>query len=166
VPDPGGDPLACSVALDANDDPVLSWDDAGVNTYNVRDETGWVATVTAATTYTHTTAVPGDHSYVIRYNPGGGAIDIPCTPDPITVPPGGGPACTAAVNAAGEVELTWDAVAGVTDYIVRDDFGWVATVTDTTYVDTNPVGGDRTYTIRYWNPSRTDMICEPDPLAV
>jgi len=163
-PDPGNDPT-CTVELDANDDPVLTWDDAGVATYNVRDETGWVATVTGATTFTDTGAFPGDHSYVVRYNPGGGAVDIPCSPDPITVPTPAGPTCSALLNAAGEVELTWDAVPGVDEYVVRDNSGWVATVTDTSYIDTAPGGGELGYTIRFWNPSRTDVVCEPNPIV-
>ncbi len=167
VPDDEPVVFTCTVALDPNDDPVLTWDSVpGVTTYNVREATGWIATVTGATTFTDTGAAVGDHSYRVRYNPGGGAIDIPCTPDPITVPPPAGNACTASINVDGHVELTWDTVAGVADYVVRDDFGWVATVQTTSFTDTDPVPGDRSYYIRVRNPGLTDIPCDPTPITV
>ncbi len=45
--------------------------------------------------------------------------------------------------------------------------GWIATVeNDTTYTDTDPEAGARTYVLRYWNPGRTDVACEPDPIII
>ena len=64
--------------------------------------------------------------------------DVPCTPDPITVPQGAGPTCSVALDANSKPVLTWDPVAGVSSYNVRDEGGWVATVTGaTTYTDTS-----------------------------
>jgi len=155
--------------MGCNSKPILVWDAvAGVNTYNVRDEGGWVATVAGGTTYTDNAAAPGDHTYTIRYNLGG-QNNITCTPDPITVPQPGGVSCTVALNGAGEVVVNWTEVPGEDTYQVRDvAIGWIATVVGAfTYTDTDPEPGARTYVMRYrQGGANIDTICSPDPINV
>ncbi len=168
----GGGAISCSAGLDANGDPVLSWDAvAGVNDYVVREAAqGWVATVTNGTSYTEANAAPGDYSYSIRIRINGVSTDIPCQPSPLTVTAGNGgntPTCTAAVNGAGNVIVNWTAVDGVSAYQVRDNDGWVATSNGLTYTDTNPATGQRTYEIRYRSGGQAnDITCSPNPITV
>ena len=168
----GGGGVACSVGLDAASKPMLTWTPVdGVNRYSVREAAeGFIAVVTNGTTYTDAGASPGTYSYVIRYRQNGSTVNLGCTPSPITVPnPGGnGPTCTVSVNPAGNVEVNWTAIAGEDRYIVRDDDGFVATVDNaTSYVDTNPTPGQRTYLIRYrMGGPNIDFTCAPDPLLV
>ena len=121
------------------------------------------------TSYTDAGRAPGDYAYILRYRQGGVVTDVTCNPSPITVPDdGGGDACTAAVNGAGNVELNWAAIPGEDSYQVRDDDGWVATVNNnTSFVDTDPVAGNRSYVIRYRMAGvTTDIPCSPDPVNV
>ena len=71
-------------------------------------------------------ATPGDHSYLLRYS----GTDLPCTPDPITVPGGGGgdAVCTVALNVDDKPVLTWSDVPANT-VVIRDEGGWIDTVT-------------------------------------
>jgi len=162
---------SCTVALDVDDQPVITWvgfSDGVVNTVFVRRDGSWLANGAAGnSSYTDTTALPGDHSYVIRWRPGGVATDVACTPDPITVPAGGGPTCSVGLDANSKPILVWDAVAGVNTYNVRDEGGWVATVAGgTTYTDNAAVPGDHTYTVRYNLGGQNNITCTPDPITV
>ena len=164
---------SCTVALDANDDPVVTWSgftDGQVDNVFVRRDGKWAHTGAAGSgDWTDTTVQAGDHTYLVRWRPGGTTTDVTCAPSPITVPtPGvGGDACTATINAAGDVVLDWVEVAGASTYFVRDDDGWVATVNgSTSYTDTNPVVGDRSYYIRHYVGGRTDVTCAPSPITV
>lgn len=163
----------CTVALDANDDPVITWSgftDGQVDNVFVRRDGKWAHTGGAGSgSWTDTAVQPGDHTYLVRWRPGGTTVNVNCTPSPITVPtPGvGGDACTATINAAGDVVLDWVAVPGASTYFVRDDDGWVATVNgSTSYTDTAPVVGDRSYYIRHYVGGRTDVPCTPSPITV
>jgi len=161
----------CTVGLDAASKPVISWNIPGASRGSVREAAaGFVAFVENASTYTDAAAAPGDYTYSVRYRVGGVRNDITCSPAPITVPGagGGGPVCTAAVNAAGAVDLNWTDIAGEDRYIVRDNDGFVATVDNaTSYVDTNPTAGNRTYIIRYRQGGpNIDITCAPDPVVV
>ena len=161
----------CTVGLDAASKPVLTWDIDGVSRISVREAAaGFIAIVDGPNTYTDTAATPGDYNYLVRYRMNGVNTDLPCSPSPITVPPVGGndPTCTAAVNAAGEVELNWTAIDGEDRYIVRDNDGFVATIDDVnSYVDTNPTSGNRTYIIRYrMGGPNIDFTCAPNPVVV
>jgi len=161
----------CSVGLDAASKPVLTWAIDGVSRVSVREAgAGFVAVVDGSNTYTDTAATPGDYRYVVRYRANGVRTDLPCSPSPITVPTvgGDGPTCTAAVNAAGEVVLNWTAIDGEDRYIVRDNDGFVATVTNAnSYVDANPTTGNRTYLIRYrMGGPNIDFTCAPNPVVV
>ncbi len=160
----------CSVALDANDVPVVSWSgvtDGQNSTVAVRRDGAWVTNAPSGTaSYVDNAAAPGPHTYVVRWRPDGVRTDIPC--GSVTVPPPTGNACTAVLNAAGEVELDWTAVAGAARYVVRDNDGWVATVdAGLSYVDMAPTLGDRTYVIRHWvGGNRVDRTCAPNPITV
>lgn len=162
----------CSVGLDANSLPVLSWAIEGVDSVSVREAAqGFVAVVDGANTFVDTDAVPGDYSYLVRYRANGERIDIPCSPSPITVPDAGvivGPTCNASLNAAGQVVLNWSAIDGENTYIVRDNDGFVQTVNDAlTYVDAAPELGDRSYVIRSrQGATTTNVSCQPDPIVV
>ncbi|NNE75258.1 MAG: hypothetical protein HKN26_16450, partial [Acidimicrobiales bacterium] len=80
-------PATCAAVVDANGDVTLTWDEiAGENSYNVRRDAVWIGNSGASTTFFDDQVLPGDHSYVIRYNNGAGVTDIVCQPDPITVP--------------------------------------------------------------------------------
>ena len=143
---------------------MLEWDLVdGVNNYIVReDNLGWIATVVGEDTFTDTGRAPGDYNYVLRIRIQGEITDIPCSPT-ITVPEGDTPVCTAAINAAGDVSLSWTSIPGVVVYQVRDNDGWVASETGTSFVDTNPTVGTRTYEIRYRLAGTVnDLICSPD----
>lgn len=169
VPD-GGPALVCTVGLDAASQPVLNWTLVpGVSRYVVREAAhGWIATIDGASTYTDTAATPGDYSYIIRYRDNGVNVDVPCSPSPLTVP-GEAAACTALVDANGSVAVNWTLVPGVSTYQVRDAVnGWIATVEDgSTYTDTNPEVGARTYVIRYRVAGVvTNVTCLPDPVIV
>jgi hypothetical protein len=164
---------SCTVALDANDDPVVTWSgftDGAVDNVFVRRDGKWAHTgASGSGSWTDTTAQPGDHTYLVRWRPGGTTVNVTCSPSPITVPtPGvGGDACTATLNAAGHVVLDWVEVAGASTYFVRDDDGWVATVNNSTnHTDTAPVEGDRSYYIRHYVGGRTDIPCAPTPITV
>jgi hypothetical protein len=174
-PDPitvpeGGPTLTCSAGLNAESKPVLNWTAvAGISKYSIREAaSGWIASLDGVTTYTDSTATPGDYNYIIRYKQQGANVDTPCAPSPLTVPGGGGAACTVLVDGNGDVVVNWTLVPGVGTYVIRDlAVGWIATVeNDTTYTDTDPEAGARTYVLRYWNPGRTDLTCEPDPIII
>ncbi len=165
VPDDGpGAITTCIASIGPDNSPVLEWDLVdGVNNYIVReDNLGWIATVVGEDTFTDTGRAPGDYNYVLRIRIQGEITDIPCSPT-ITVPEGDTPVCTAAINAAGDVSLSWTSIPGVVVYQVRDNDGWVASETGTSFVDTNPTVGTRTYEIRYRLAGTVnDLICSPD----
>ena len=162
----GGGGLTCTVAINADNDPLVSWTEiAGVNNYVVREAgLGFVQTVQAPnTSYVDVGRAPGDYSYVLRYRQNGNSIDLPCSPAPITVPEGPvvGNTCTATVNANDRVVLSWTPIAGEDTYIVRDNDGFVENVGNVlTYVDDAPAAGDRTYVIRSRQAGvTTDVTC-------
>ena len=81
----------CTVELDGNDAPVVTWNDfVNVASVQIRRDGAWKATGAPDTgTYVDTTTTPGaSYSYAVRWNPGGGNVDVPCTPNSITVPAG------------------------------------------------------------------------------
>ncbi len=160
---------ACTVALDDNDLPVVSWSDfTNVSSVQIRRDNSWLASGAPDTgSFTDTGAAPGSYSYEVRWRPNGVVTDVAC--GSITVPEPVGSPCTAIINAAGQVELTWTAVPGEDSYQVRDDDGWVATVSNggLSYTDTSPTLGDRTYVIRHRVAGvTTDRVCDPDPITV
>lgn len=170
---PGG--TVCSVALDADDQPVISWTgflENGVNDVVIRRDGSFLidGQPAGAGSYTDTTATPGDHTYLVRWRPNGVRTDVTCTPDPITVPEGGGGvSCNAGLDAASKPVLTWTLVAGVGNYAVREAAdGWIATVSNTTtYTVADAAPGDYNYLIRYTqNGTQIEVPCTPTPLTV
>lgn len=164
----------CTVALDADERPVLTYDqflENGVNTVVVRRDGTYLADAQAGSgTFTDVTAAPGDHSYVIRWRPGGVVTDIGCTPDPINVPEGGGGlTCTAGLDANGDPTLSWTSIDGVSNYVVREaGVGFVSTVVgETLFTDVGQAPGDYSYSIRYRQQGvAIDLACNPDPITV
>ncbi len=151
----GGPSPACTATFQGNGDALIVWDAvAGVNTYHVRRNNGWIGS-TAGTTFTDTTA-GGNQAlvYEIRYRVGGTITDVPCA----NVGGNPAPSCTATALVGGGIKLSWSAVGGVTSFQVRKNNGWIASVVGQTYTDTNGTIGD-SYVIRYWNPGLTDLIC-------
>ncbi len=163
VPPAGGGAPTCSAQVD-NGNVVVNWDAVpGEDSYQVRDNDGWVATVSNATSFTDTNPGAGDRNYVIRYRLAGQNFTISCSPS-VNVGNGGGgaPGCSAQVD-NGNVVVNWDAVPGEDSYQVRDNDGWVATVSNaTTFTDTNPGAGDRNYVIRYRMAGQNfEITCSP-----
>ncbi len=70
--------------------------------------------------------------------------------------------CTATVNALGEVALSWTAVDGITDYVVRRNSSWIASPGNAlSYVDAPPAG-THTYRIRtFLDGEQWDTTCNP-----
>ncbi len=159
----------CAVELNADDQPVISWVDVTDGTTTsvaVRRDGGWLATGAADTgSYTDLTAAPGTYEYVVRWRPDGVVSNISC--GTITVPVPTGNACTAVLNADGHVILDWSVIPGITNYQVRDDDGWVATIGGTTFTDTAPTIGDRSYVVRHrLGGTAVDRTCAPTPITV
>lgn len=158
----GGGPTVCTVTINGDNSPVINWDAIpGVSSYVVREAgLAWIATV-AGTSYTDAGRAPGTYEYSLRVRSGGVVTDLPCSPT-ITVPEGNAPTCVAAVNAAGEVELTWSNVAGINAYQVRVNGSWLSTESDLAYTHTNPQAGTNAYEIRYRRAGVvTDIACQP-----
>jgi len=173
---PGGQ--QCSVALNANDQPVITYTGFsanGVSNIVVRRDGGYLADAPDGNgTFTDTGASPGSHSYLLRWRPNG-VVDVPCTPASITVPQpggggGGGAPCTVAINGAGDPVLTWAPVAGVNTYVIREaDLGFIATVNGSnSFTDTGRADGDYSYLIRVRPPGAgvVDLACTPNPITV
>ena len=145
---------------------VVNWDIDGVDRFQVRDDDGWVATITDpdTTTFTDTNPETGDRTYVIRYRDGGATIDLTCSPHPLTVGGATAPGTCDASVVGDTVVLSWN-IDDVDRFQVRDDDGWVATINDTnatTFTDTDPGTGDRTYVVRYRGGGTTSNItCSP-----
>ena len=136
----------------------------GESTYVVRDSGGFVATVNNQTAFTDTSPGGGNQTYVVRYRVNGQNVDIPCGTVSLGGGGGGGGgaatlSCSVSLNGAGNPVITWNQVAGVTEYQVRDNDGWVATQNDDAFVDTNPGNGSRTYIIRYRDNGVIDTTC-------
>ena len=166
----GGGGITCSVGLDEMSQPILNWTAVpGIARYSVREGgVRFLALVENGTTYTDTTATPGDYSYQIRYRQNGVVIDLNCQPDPITVPDPPAAVCTGFVNANGEVVLDWDDIPGEDSYVVRDTNTYITTVLNQSdFVHLDPTSGDRTYVIRYRMAGQVfDITCAPDPIVV
>ena len=155
---------ACTVSLNGNAQPVLSLSGFdGVNNIAIRRNGTFLEQIPATlASYVDTSAAPGPHSYVVRSTPGGVQNNVSCSPSQITVPTGGALECNASVNNAGNVVLSWNAIAGESIYIVRDNDGFVAEVGNTAFTDINPESGQRTYVIRYRVAGENiDTNCSP-----
>lgn len=128
---------------------ILEWADAAnVNSWQVRRDGKW-KTTTNALTYTDVNLANGEYSYTIRSRRNGSIVDTPCTPRPVTIGAAGGtPLSCSAATAGGDVTISWNTVAGVSDYQVRRDGKWLATSNAASYVDENAPGG-AAYAVRY-----------------
>lgn len=165
--------VQCTVALDGNDDPVITYSGFqanGVNNVVVRRDGKFLANDDAgAGTYVDTAASPGDHTYLLRWRPDGVRTDVPCTPATITVPTVQPTAtCSVGLDAAAKPVITWS-IDGVNRVSVREaGQGFVAIVENaTTYTDTAATPGNYTYQVRYRVAGvNTDVTCSPAPITV
>ena len=172
----------CTVALDASDQPVITYVgflDNGESTVFVRRNNAFLAPTPAPDgTFTDVGVAPGDYDYEIRWRPGGVLTDVACTPAPITVPSPAPPpppppadvvTCVASLDGNGDPVLNWTTVAGVSSYVVREATdGFVAGAgLGTTFTDTGRAPGDYSYMIRYRIAGAvTDVDCTPSPITV
>lgn len=169
---PGG--AVCSVALDAADQPVVTWTGFlknGVNDVVIRRDGSFLIAgqPAGAASFTDATAAPGDHSYLVRWRPNGVVTDVTCTPATITVPDVVITAtCTVGLDAASKPVLSWS-IDGVSQVSVREAAqGFIAVVDGpTTYTDIAAAPGDYSYVTRYRsNGVVTDVPCTPSPITV
>ncbi len=157
-------PQTCTATKNADDSISLSWDEiAGQQTYIVRRNGSYVADVGNSLTFDETPGV-GVFTYVIRSRANGFTTNTTCNPT-ITVTNGGvAQTCEAADNGDGTITLTWDAIPGENNYIVRRNNSWLATAGNVlTYTDT-PEPGAVTYVIRSNQAGvTTDTTCSNGP---
>lgn len=162
--------FGCTATLDGANGVNLAWDPIpGEDNHIVRRDGGFVSVVgNFATTYNDANPGAGNHSYLIRSVMGGVTTDIPCTPDPITVPP---PmfGCTATLDGGAGVNLAWDPIPGEDVYVIRRDNTFLGTVGGggLSYNDPNPSPGPHSYVVRsFMGGVATDIPCSPDPIDV
>ncbi len=163
----------CTVALDADDQPVIAYSGFaanGVDTVVVRRNGSFLAESAPGTaSFTDAAAAPGDYSYLLRWRPAGVRTDVPCTPASITVPvPQVTTTCSVGLDAASKPVLTWS-IPGVSRVSVREAAqGFVAVVDGaTTYTDAAATPGDYTYVVRFrLGGVSTDLTCTPAPITV
>ena len=169
---PGG--AVCSVALDVDDQPVITCNgflENGVNDVVIRRDGSFLigGQPAGAASYTDTTAAPGDHTYLVRWRPNGVVTDVTCTPATITVPEIVISAtCTVGLDAASKPALSWS-IDGVSRVAVREAAqGFIAVVDGaSTYTDVAAAAGDYNYLVRYrLNGVTTDLPCTPSPITV
>ncbi len=163
----------CTVALNADDQPVISYsgfDANGVDTVVVRRDGSYLANSAPGTaSFTDSAAAPGDYSYLLRWRPAGAVTDVPCTPASITVPvPQVTTTCSVGLDAASKPVLTWS-IPGVSRVSVREAAqGFIAVVDGpTTYTVADATPGDYTYLVRFrLGGVQTDLTCTPAPITV
>ena len=181
VPDPAPGGPVCSVAVNANNVPVVTYSGfAGVDVVNVRRNNGWIANDDGvAGTYLDTSAVAGvAYSYVVRWRPGGVRADVACSPATITIgapapapdPAPGGPSCSVAIDANNRIVVSYSGFANVADVNIRRNGSWLTTDSPGTgtHVDTSARAGvTYSYVVR-WLPGgvRTDVACSPATIRI
>ena len=161
--------INCTAAVNAAGNVSLSWNEIpGISTYIVRRDGSWLASVNALN-YTDTTAAVGQHTYIIRYRIADDTLNATCSPNPLTIDPQ--PVdeltCSAVVTAAGNVNLGWNEIPGISTYVVRRDGSWLASVNALNYTDTTAAVGQHTYIIRYRIAGDTiNATCSPNPITI
>ncbi len=151
--------LTCTATLDPLDGTVvLEWDEvAGASTYNVRRNTGWLAT-TADNEFTDSPP-KGSHLYIIRTSVGGEQTSLECAPE-ITTDGPPTQTCSVTVDEADVVTVTFDEIAGEDTYIIRRNNGFVGQTGELSYTD-SPGVGTHTYVIRSLKEGvQTDTACD------
>ena len=150
----GAPVLNCTAAVSGSD-VTLTWNDSGWSSVSVRRDDRFVTSVTNGTTFSET--VPGGSAtYDLRAFGNGGRTDASCGTVTATTPTGPtGPNATCTQNGTG---LQWTNV-GATQYQVRTDNRWVATVPGgSTTFTLDAAGGD--HVIRYRvNGAVIDIDC-------
>ena len=138
---------SCSVVLNGNNQPQVSWADfASADNVQIRRNGAWLATGAPVSGFLDdaTAAAGSTHSYEVRWRPNGSVVDVPCSPTSITVPTGADAAvadvtppvlslATALVQSPGVIDL---------DGAVTDDISGVDRVRVTVF---NQQTGE------YWN---------------
>ncbi len=151
---------ACTIVLEANDDIKIDWSPvAGEDSYSVRRDGLFYATVNNASYFVDDQRSPGEHTYLVRSRQNGVTTDIDC--GSATVPEATAPTCTAIVNAAGAVEITWTALPGEDTYSIRRDGSFLDKVVDgLSYTDSTVAPGTHTYIVRSFQAGvRTNVDC-------
>ncbi len=165
TPDPRED-QTCSASVDANFDVNLTWTlvAGGVDddNYQVRRDGVFVADAGNTTTYTDSPD-NGTYTYRIRTLLNGVEWDTTCEPTvTVDAPPPPAQTCTA-TEANGLVTLTWTAIAGENNYIVRRNNTYIATAGNVLTFDDSPGNGTFTYVIRSNMAGvQTNTTCNPD----
>jgi len=165
----------CTVALNAEGLPVIGYSEFqanGVDNVIVRRDGKWLASAPAGTsTFVDTGAAPGNHSYLIRWRPGGVTTDVPCSPSPITVPePVVTATCTVGLDASSKPVISWS-IEDTNRVAVREATqGFISMVNApaTTYTDAAATPGDYSYIARYFPAAggSVDLPCSPATITV
>jgi hypothetical protein len=145
--DPRAD-QTCAATDNGDGSITLDWTAIpGENSYVIRRNGSWLTTPGNVLTYTESPD-DGTFTYVIRSRMAGTTTNTTCTPT-ITIdgPNPGAQTCDLNV-VGGDAVLTWTAIPGENNYIIRRNNSWLATVGNTlTFTDTNYSAGD-SYVIR------------------
>ncbi len=142
-----GDPT-CGVELNGAGLPKITWDPVpGEDTYFVRRNGGFLATVQNAETYTDLKPAVGVNDYLVRSFQNGVVTNLEC--GAVTIDPPPDPTCSLALDGLGGVVVTWDEIPGEDRYFVRRDGAFRATVVnELSYTDTTATPGTHTYLVR------------------
>ncbi len=151
---------SCTILLEANNDIKIDWSPVdGEDSYSVRRDGLFYATVNNLTYFVDEQPSAGEHSYIVRSIQAGIATDIDC--GSATVPDAPAPTCSAIVTAAGNVAITWTALPGEDTYSIRRDGAYLAKVTNgLSYVDSTVAAGTHTYIVRSFQAGvQTNVDC-------
>lgn len=137
-----GGAQTCSVTDNGDGTITLDWDAIpGEDNYIVRRNGTYLLTAGNVLTYTDTPGA-GGATYVIRSKMGATTTNTTCSDGPPA-----GQTCTATVN-GGSVTLTWTAIAGENNYVIRRNGGWIANAGNTLSATVTGHGAGDTYVIR------------------
>ena len=132
----------CTVRTLTGGGVEYSWEDIGLNNYNIRKNGQWIATVSNGTSYIDSSAT-GNEVYEVRVRINGVTDDRTCT----TTNGNGNVASVCEVAVAnGRATITWDDL-NKNNYNVRKNGGWLSTTNSLSLVDSSYQTGD-SYTVR------------------
>lgn len=150
----------CTIVLEANNDIKIDWNPVpGEDSYSVRRDGLFHATVNNLTYFVDSQPAPGAHSYIVRSKQAGVTTNIDC--GTITVPGAPAPTCTAVVNANGTVDISWSALPGEDTYSVRRNGAFRAVITNgLAFNDDTATPGTHTYLVRSFRAGvQTNVDC-------
>ena len=159
--DPSAGQTRCSVTLDGNGDPVISWNEVGsVFQYNVAVDGNYLATIDGSDDqFIHPAAAPNATlTYELRYNRNGLSFTEDCG---AVRTPGVTHTCNAVVNGENEVTVSWNDE-GWTRVSVFRNGSWRSTDSGTLSYTEEPGAGNFTYVVRaFIGADRTVSTCTP-----